>query len=93
MTVTSLVTITNNRISSECKCGHPSLIPVTAFIKKFEREVELNAVVAKSPVQPLLNKNNAGSRIVFVGGSGQAMVGTATRQETKEESYATPTQL
>tara|TARA_B100000787_G_scaffold18308_1_gene12778 strand:+ start:505 stop:795 length:291 start_codon:yes stop_codon:yes gene_type:complete len=90
--MTRLATITNNHISFECKCGHTSLIPVTAFIEKFGREAELNDVVTKARCSRCRIKNQAESRIVFVGGSGQAMLGTATRQETKEESYAPPTQ-
>ena len=90
--MTRLVTITNNHIGFECKCGHTSLIPVTAFIEKFGREAELNEVVQKARCSRCRIKNNAESRIVFVGGSGQAMLGTATRQETIKESYAPPTQ-
>ena len=67
-------------------------MPVTAFMEKFRREVELNDVVTKARCSRCRIKNQAESRIVFVGGSGQAMLGTATRQETKEESYAPPTQ-
>jgi len=90
--MTRLATITNNHISFECICGHTSLVPVIAFIEKFGREAELNDVVAKARCSHCRIKNQAESRIVFVGGSGQAMLGTATRQETKEESYAPPTQ-
>jgi len=81
--MTWLVTITNNHISFECVCGHTSLVPVTALIEKFGREVELNEVVAKARCSHCRIKNQAESRIVFVGGSGQAMLGTATRQEAE----------
>ena len=46
--MTGLATITNNHISFECKCGHTSLIPVTAFIDKFGREAKPNVVVQKA---------------------------------------------
>jgi hypothetical protein len=78
--MTRLATITNNHISFECKCGHTSLIPVTAFIAKFGQEAELNEVVTKARCSRCRIKNNAESRIVFVGGSGQAMLGTAIKQ-------------
>jgi hypothetical protein len=78
--MTRLASITNNHISFECKCGHTSLIPVTAFIEKFGREAELNVVVQKAQCSHCRIKNNAESRIVFVGGSGQAMLGTAIKQ-------------
>jgi hypothetical protein len=63
-----LATITNNHISFECKCGHTSLIPVTAFIEKFGRKAEVSAVVAKACCSCCRIKNNAESGIVFVGG-------------------------
>jgi hypothetical protein len=68
-----LATITNNHISFECKCGHTSLILVTAFIEKFGREAEVSAVVAKACCSRCRIKNDAESGIVFVGG-GQAML-------------------
>ena len=82
--MTRLATITNNHISFECKCGHTSLIPVTAFIEKFGREAEVNAVVAKTRCSRCRIKNNAESKIVFVGGSGQAMLENATKQSDQE---------
>jgi hypothetical protein len=63
-----LATITNNHISFECKCGHTSLILVTAFIEKFGREAEVSAVVAKACCSRCRIKNDAESGIVFVGG-------------------------
>ena len=79
--MTRLASITNNHFSFECPCGHTSLLPVTAFIKKFGLEA-INEVVAKERCSKCRLKNMAGSRIVFVGGSGQAMLGTATKQAT-----------
>ena len=57
-------------------------MPVTAFIKKFGLEATIDEVVAKARCSKCLLKNMAKSRIVFVGGSGQAMLGTATKQTT-----------
>ena len=37
-----------------------------------------------SKKSPFLKKNNAESRIVFVGGAGQAMLGTATKQSDQQ---------
>jgi hypothetical protein len=57
-------------------------VPVTAFIKKFGLEASVDEVVAKARCSKCRLKNMAESRIVFVGGSGQAMLGTATKQST-----------
>ena len=77
----------------EATCGHTSLIPVSAFIEKFGREAELNPFLQKARCSHCRIKNNAESRIVLTGGSGQAMLGTATRQAATGESYAPSTQL
>ena len=43
-----LAAITNSHFNFECRCGHTSLVPVTAFIKKFGLEAIVNEVVAKA---------------------------------------------
>ena len=55
-------------------------MPVTAFIKKFGLEATVDEVVAKARYSKCRLKNMAESRIVFVGGSGESMLGTATKQ-------------
>ena len=55
-------------------------MPVTAFIQKFGLEATVDEVVAKARCSKCRLKNMAESRIVFVGGSGEAMLGTATKQ-------------
>ena len=80
--MTRLASITNNHFSFECCCGHTSLVPVTAFVKKFGLEATVDEVVTKVRCSKCRLKNMAESRIVFVGGSGQAMLGTATKQAT-----------
>ena len=55
-------------------------MPVTAFIQKFELEATVDEVVAKARCSKCRLKNMAESRIVFVGGAGEAMLGTATKQ-------------
>ena len=55
-------------------------MPVTAFIKKFGLEDTVDEVVTKERCSKCPQKNMPESRIVFVGGSGQAMLGTATNQ-------------
>ena len=57
-------------------------MPVTAFIKKFGLEATVDEVVAKARCSKCRLKNMAENRIVFVGGSGQVMLGTATKQTT-----------
>jgi hypothetical protein len=66
--MTRLASITNNHFSFECCCGHTSLVPVTAFIQKFELEATVDEVVAKARCSKCRLKNMAESRIVFVGG-------------------------
>jgi len=60
------------------------LIPVTAFIEKFGREAELDVVVQKARCSRCRIKNNAESRIVFVGGFDQAMLGTTKKQSDQQ---------
>ena len=80
--MTRLASINNTHFSFECCCGHTSLVPVTAFIEKFGLEATVDEVVAKARCSKCRLKNMAKSRIVFVGGSGQAMLDTATKLAT-----------
>ena len=57
-------------------------MPVTAFIKKFGLEAIVDEVVAKARCSKCRLKNMAESKIVFVGGSGEAILGTAIKQTT-----------
>ena len=57
-------------------------MPVTAFINKFGLEATVDEVVAKARCSKCRLKNMPESRIVFVGGFGQAMLRTATKQAT-----------
>ena len=85
--MTRTATITNNHISFECKCGHNSLIPVTAIIEKFGREPKLNVVVQKARCNRCWITNNAESKVAFVGRAGQTMLGTATKQPDKQYTW------
>ena len=51
-----------------------------AFIEEFRLEATLDEVVAKARCSKCWEKNMAEGRIVFVGGSGEAMPNTATKQ-------------
>ena len=51
-----------------------------AFIEEFRLEATLDEVVAKARCSKCWEKNMAEGRIVFVGGSGEAMHNTATKQ-------------
>ena len=77
--MTRLASISNNHFSFECPCGHTALVPVAEFIKKFGLEARVDEVLAKARCSRCRMKNVAESRIVFVGGSGQAMLGTAVQ--------------
>ena len=53
-----------------------------AFIEEFRLEATLDEVVAKARCSKCWEKNMAEGRIVFVGGSGEAILGTAIKQTT-----------
>ena len=79
--MTELQSISNNHISFECACGHSAKVPVSLFIEKYGKNAILNDVVKKARCTRCKTKGNAESRIIFVGGSGEAMLGTRTRND------------
>ena len=85
--MTRLASISNNHFSFECPCGHTALVPVAEFIKKFGLEASVDEVLAKARCSRCRMKNVAESRIVFVGGSGQAMLGTAVKQKEQIKDF------
>ena len=79
--MTELQSISNNHISFECACGHSAKVPVSLFIEKYDKEAILNDVVKNARCTRCKTKGNAESRIIFVGGSVDAMLGTRTRND------------
>ena len=79
--MTELQSISNNHVSFECACGHSAKMPVSLFIEKYGKVAILNEVVKKARCTRCKTKGNAESRVIFVGGSGEAMFGTRTRND------------
>jgi len=79
--MTELQSISNNHISFECACGHSAKMPVSLFIEKYGKDAILNDVVKNALCTRCKTKGNADSRIILVGGSGEAMLGTRTRND------------
>ena len=79
--MTELQSMSNNHISFDCACGHSAKMPVSLFIEKYGKNAILNDVVKKARCTRCKTKGNAESRIIFVGGSGEAMLGTRTRND------------
>jgi hypothetical protein len=56
-------------------------VPVFLFFEKYGKDAILNDVVKNARCTRCKIKSNAESRIIFVGGSGEAMLGTRTRND------------
>ena len=67
--MTELQSISNNHISFECACGHSAKVPVSLFIEKYGKDTILNDVEENARCTHCKTKDNAESRIIFVGGS------------------------
>ena len=79
--MTELQSMSTNHILFDCACGHSAKMPVSLFIEKYGKDAILNDVVKKARCTRCKTKGNAESRIIFVGGSGEAMLGTRTRND------------
>jgi hypothetical protein len=79
--MSELQSISNNHISFDCACGHSAKVPVSLFIKKYGEDTILNDVEENARCTRCKIKGNAESQIIFVGGSGEAMLGTRTRND------------
>jgi hypothetical protein len=86
--MTKLAAIRNNHLSIRCWCGHAGLIPVKAFIEKFEPDMTAGQAVTKTRCTKCGASVRAGSQIVSVGSSAFAMSGSRTAQIKKQaESF------
>ena len=79
--MTELQSMSNNHILFDCACGHSAKMPVSLFIEKYGKDAILNDVVKNARCTRCKIKGNAESRIILVGGSGEAMLGTRTRND------------
>lgn len=79
--MTRLASISNNHLAFECKaCGHNSMIAVEDLIQKLGRETTVHQVVPKVRCNQCNVKGQATFVITYVGPSGVAMLGAATRK-------------
>jgi hypothetical protein len=78
--MTRLASITNNHLSLTCSvCGHSALLPVTTAIEVFGREAPVQHVVKRARCSRCKAKGAVSLQIVYVGGSGEAMLGAQVR--------------
>jgi len=80
--MTRLGSITNNHLALSCDlCGHSALIPVTALIEAFSREATVQHAASRARCSQCNVRGKNAFRIVFIGGSGEAMLGTRVKSE------------
>jgi len=74
--MTRLASITNNHLALSCDlCGHSAMMPVTALIEVFGREATVQHAAKRARCSRCKVRGQNTFRIVFVGGSGEAMLG------------------
>ena len=80
--MTQLQSIYGNHISFECQCGYSPQVAVMDLIERHGREMSVNELMRKSKCSACGEKKKFQWRIIFIGGSGGAMLGTGTRPKT-----------
>lgn len=82
--MTQLGSITNNHLSLTCKvCSYHTMLPVTALIDKVGWEARLQDVVPRLSCSHCKAKGQVEFQILFVGGSGEAMLGAKAVKDPK----------
>ena len=84
MDMTQLQTISNNHLSFECKCGHAPNVPVTQLMERYGKEITVKEVVKKARCSNCGQKNNFEFRIIYIGGSYDAMLGGTTKPKNPD---------
>ena len=82
--MTQLQHITMNHLSFECSCGHSPLIPVQDMIRLYGAETTVDAVRAKARCS-LCGQKTYEFRIVYRGGSYDALMGAANTEMNDED--------
>lgn len=78
--MTRLASITNNHLALSCDlCGHSALLPVTAAIEAFGLDATVQHVASRARCSRCKAKGQNTFRIVFVGGSGEALLGAEVK--------------
>ena len=84
--MTQLGSITNNHLSLTCKvCSYHTLLPVTVLIDKVGWEARLQDVVPRLSCSRCKGKGAVEFQILFVGGSGDAMLGAKAVKDPKSD--------
>ena len=77
--MTRLASITNNHLGLKCEmCGHSSLLPVKVLIDRLGRETNVHDAVERLRCSSCGAKGKASFVITYVGGSGEALLGSKT---------------
>ena len=63
----------------ECKCGHAPNVPVTQLMERYGKEITVKEVMNKARCSNCGQKNNFEFRIIYIGGSYDAMLGGTTK--------------
>ena len=70
--------ITNNRLYIECKtCGHSKTLAVKTLIARFGMTTQVRNLTSKMRCENCKAKGNVEFRIIYIGGSGEAMLGAS----------------
>lgn len=77
--MTQLASITNNHIAFMCSCGHSPNVPVVDLITKYGREVTVAEVMRRAKCSSCNLKGRFEFRIIYIGGSGEAMLGATAK--------------
>lgn len=84
--MTQLGSITNNHLSLTCKvCSYHTMLPVTGLIDKVGWEARLQDVVPRLSCSRCKAKGAVEFQILFVGGSGDAMLGAKAVKDPKSD--------
>lgn len=84
--MTQLGSITNNHLSITCKvCGYHKLLPVKVLIDKLGWEARVVDVIPRLFCSHCKAKGQVEHQILFVGDSGEAMLGAKVMKDPKSD--------
>ena len=79
--MTKLASISNNHIAIQCQCGHAANISVAHLIARYGTEMSVHEVSQKFRCGKCGARVQNSHRIIFVGGSGEAILGASMRSK------------
>ena len=80
--MTQLASITNNHLALTCDlCGHTGMIAVTDLIRLFGRDMDARDAAKRARCSRCHVKGQTTFQIIYVGASGEAMLGAATKPD------------